>query len=182
MFLLQLPLCTDRTLGHSHATSGFSPNGLCINAAAAHVHASLSNTQQLNLRIWFLHITKKLQCMPFMTTNIFRNFRLSGTLGEEYLSGCLLGFTVINSANNGYCLLLGFKQWTENTSYNDMLERTLLFLHGFAVISQNVTNFLLEMATTIKAWYPCQPFGLNKQLYWFTEMLGLVPVFSLCCC
>lgn len=61
------------------------------------------------------------------------------------------------------------------------LERILLFSHGLAVISWNVINFLLEMATTIKAWYSRQPFGLNKQLYWFTEMLGLVPVVSLHC-
>jgi len=40
VFLLLLPLYTDRTLGQSHAKSGFSPNGLYI-TAAAHVHASL---------------------------------------------------------------------------------------------------------------------------------------------
>lgn len=73
----------------------------------------------VNLGILFPHITKKLKPMPFMTTNTFRNFLLSGTLGGEYLSGCLLGFTIISSANNGYCLLLDFKQWTESMPYNE---------------------------------------------------------------
>lgn len=57
--------------------------------------------------------------MPFMTTNIFRSFLLSGTLGEEYVPGHLLGFMIINSANNGYCLLLDFKQGTESMPYNE---------------------------------------------------------------
>lgn len=54
-----------------------------------------------------------------MTTNIFRSILLSGTLGEEYVSGHLLGFMIINSAN-GYCLLLDFKQGTESMPYNEL--------------------------------------------------------------